>query len=271
MTTPTWLITGAGRGLGRALAIAAAESGATVIATVRDTHELPDHERILVQPLDVRDQLSVDAAVTRAIDATGRIDVLVNNAGYGLIGAIEETEVDAAADILDTDLLGPFRVSRAVIPHMREAGGGHILQVSSTGGVGTMPFLGLYNAAKWGLEGLSGALAAEVAPQGIRVTVVEPGGLDTAWATSSMRFAEPLPPYERQRVELFGTAEVPWAREGTGGGTSPEEAAAAILAHVADPGERFRLLVGDDAPAQVRAALDERLVDYRRDPRFGTG
>lgn len=270
MASTTWLITGASRGLGRALTLAAVEAGATVVAAVRGEHDLPEHERIIVQPLDVRDDAAARAAIERAVTETGRLDVVVNNAGYGLVGAIEEVDDDAARDILDTDLLGPLRLARAALPVMRAQGSGHIVQISTTGAVGTVPFLGLYNAAKWGLEGLSGALAAEAAPHGIRVTIVQPGGLDTAWGTSGMRFATPLPPYERQRIDLFGTAAVPWATEGTGGGTSPEDAAAEILAHVTDiADDRLRLLVGDDAPEQVRIALEQRIADYSKDSRFG--
>ncbi len=270
MTTPkTWLITGASRGLGRALAVAVAETGDTVIATVRGDHTLPDHDRIHVHWLDVRDHDGAAAAVARATAETGRLDVLINNAGYGLVGAAEEVTEDEARAIIDTDLLGPLWLSQAALPVLRDQGSGHIVQISTVGAVGTMPFFGLYNAAKWGLEGFSAALAAEVRPFGIRVTLAELGGIDTSWSTGSMRFADPHPAYEEQRLALFGTTETPWATDGTGGGMPPEDAAKLIIEHVLSPADdRLRLLIGDDAAAQVAMALRDRLADYALDERF---
>lgn len=268
----TWMITGAGRGLGRALAEAALEAGHTVVATVRGEHELPDHERLTVMTLDVRDRAAARDTVRRAVEHLGRIDVLVNNAGYGLIGSVEESSEDDIRAIMDTNLLGPLWLSQAVIPVMREQGGGHIVQISTVGAVGTMPLLGLYNSTKWGLEGFSEAMAAEVERFGIRVSLIEPGALDTAWAGPSMRFSSPSEVYNEQRTELFGTAEVPWPEGESGDATTPEDAATAILEHVASDGDqRLRVLVGDDAPEQVAAALDLRRQDYARDLRFPVG
>lgn len=267
-STKTWLVTGAGRGLGRSIALAAAEAGDTVVATVRDRHDLPEHERIHLHRLDVRDRAGAAEAVARAVELTGRLDVLVNNAGFGLVGMIEEVDEADARAILETDLLGPLWLTQAAVPVMREQGSGDIVQISTVGAVGTMPGLGLYNAAKWGLEGFSGALADEVRDFGIRVTLAEAGGLDTAWATSSMRFAEPHPAYDALRIATFGSTETPWAAEGTGGGMSPDDAAAALLRHLRDGDDRLRLLVGDDAPGQAAEALRLRIVDYGRDARF---
>ncbi|PPF46820.1 short-chain dehydrogenase/reductase [Pseudoclavibacter sp. AY1F1] len=287
MSTPqTWLITGANRGLGRAITLAALGAGQSVVATVRGEHSLPEHKQLLVLPLDVRDRSGAFRAVEQASARFGSVDVLVNNAGYGLIGAAEEVSEQEARDIIDADLLGPLWLSQAVLPGMRAKGAGHIVQISTVGAVGTMPTLGLYNAAKWGLEGFSEAMAAEVAGFGIRVTIVEPGELRTDWAGGSMRFSEPLTYYDELRTSLFGTPVVPWpssaptetdppadrsapAGEPEPGGTSPEDAAAAIISHVADPNDaRLRLLIGEDAPAQAHAALNLRLSDYGRDPRF---
>ncbi|RKW70849.1 SDR family NAD(P)-dependent oxidoreductase [Galactobacter caseinivorans] len=263
------MITGANRGLGRALTLAALEAGHRVVATVRGEHSLPPHERLSVQVLDVRDPNAARAAVQRAAAESGRLDVLVNNAGYGLIGAIEEATEEEARAIVDTNLLGPLWLSQAAIPIMRAQGAGHIVQISTVGAVGTMPTLGLYNSTKWGLEAFSEALAAEVKEFGLRVSLIEPGALDTDWAGSSMRFSSPDSAYDPLRTQLFGTAQVPWPQCEPSGGTSPAEAASAILAHVADPqDERLRVLVGDDAPVQVRAALTLRLADYARDERF---
>jgi NAD(P)-dependent dehydrogenase (short-subunit alcohol dehydrogenase family) len=266
-TRQVWLITGAGRGLGRALTHAALEAGHTVVATVRGEHALSPHERLHVRHLDVRDRSGARAVVAAVVSEFGRVDVLVNNAGYGLIGAIEEVGEGEVRDLLDADLLGPLWLSQAVLPVMRRQGSGHIVQISTVGAVGTMPTLGLYNAAKWGLEGWTEAMAAEVAGFGVRTTIVESGAIDTEWATGSMRFATPAPVYDDLRTRLFGTSDVPWPPGGTGGGTSPDAIAGAILAHVADASDRrLRLLVGEDAPAQVRAALEKRIEDYRLDP-----
>lgn len=264
------MITGANRGLGRALVDAALEAGHVVVATVRGESALPARDRLTVLNLDVRDRSAAHETVQRAADLLGGIDVLVNNAGYGLIGAIEEASEEDARAIIDTNLLGPVWLSQAVIPGMRRQGGGHIVQISSVGAVGTMPMLGLYNSTKWGLEAFSEAMAAEVERFGIRVSLIEPGALDTDWAGGSMRFSSPLHVYEAQRIELFGTAEVPWPSEGEPtGGTAPRDAATAILERVAASDDRrLRVLIGDDAPVQVRQALDLRQQDYARDPSY---
>lgn len=265
-----WIITGANGGLGRALTLAALDAGHTVVATARHTaHGLPTHDRLTVEQLDVRDRNAARALVERATAQHGGIDVLVNNAGYGLIGTAEEASEDDARDIIDTNLLGPLWLSQAVIPVMRDRGSGHIVQISTVGAVGTMPTLGLYNASKWGLEGFSEAMASEVAEFGIRVSLIEPGALDTDWAGASMRFSAPKPPYDPLRTRLFGTAAVPWPEADAARGADPALAATAILAHVSRGDDRrLRVLFGDDAPEQVAAALAARRGDYARDPRF---
>lgn len=266
----TWFLTGAGRGLGRALAEAALAAGHRVVATSRSGEVPLRSENLLALPLDVRDREACRAAVGRAVETFGGVDVLVNNAGYGLVGAVEEVAEDEARAILDTDLLGALWVTQAVLPGMREQGSGHIVQVSSVGGVGAMPFFGLYNAAKWGLEGFTEALAGEAREFGVRVTLAEPGAIDTEWGTGSMRFSAPLGDYDALRASVLGSAEVPWPSEPgtTGGGTAPADIAAAILAHVAAPEGPLRLLLGDDAPEQVAAVAGMRDADYRRDPRY---
>lgn len=143
------------------------------------------------------------------------------------------------------------------------------MQISTVGAVGTMPTLGLYNASKWGLEAFSEAMANEVGRFGIRVSLIEPGALDTDWAGGSMRFSSPNPAYDDLRTELFGSYEVPWPQGMPTGGTTPADAATAILTHIASQEDhRLRVLVGDDAPEQVHAALQLRHQDYARDPRF---
>lgn len=265
------MITGGNRGLGRALTMSALIAGHAVVATVRGEHSLPDHERLTVQTLDVRDRRAAHEAVELAAAHVGRLDVLVNNAGYGLIGAIEEASEDESRAIIDTNLLGPLWLSQAAIPIMRQQGGGHIVQISTVGAVGTMPMLGLYNSTKWGLEAFSEAMATEVQRFGIRVSIIEPGALNTDWAGGSMQFSSPARAYDDLRTEMFGTAEVPWPQTESSDGMTPEDAATAILARVASTDDnRLRILVGDDAPAQVRAALDLRHEDYSRDSRYAS-
>jgi NAD(P)-dependent dehydrogenase (short-subunit alcohol dehydrogenase family) len=294
-TRPTgprvWFVTGAGRGLGRAFVEAALAAGDRVVGTVRRGDALDDlaqrHPQTLaVLPLDVRDRAAVTATVDRAVEHFGHLDVVVNNAGYGLVGAIEEVSEAEARDIVDTDLFGALWVTQAALPHLRARGSGHIVQISTTGAVGTMPTFGLYNAAKWALEGFSEALAAEVAAFGIRVTIAELGGFATDWAGASMRFATPVAAYDLLRTSLFGSPVVPWEVPDPDPATHPDEAAdsseetaaesepgpdvaaAALLAHVDGDDGPLRLLVGDDAPHHVALALAARRDDYERDPRL---
>lgn len=270
-----WFITGAGRGLGRAFASAALDAGDRVVATVRregvldDLGGHPDALRVL--HLDVRHRAEVIATVERAVKCFDGLDVVVNNAGYGLVGAAEEVSEAELRALVDTNFLGAVWVTQAVLPHLRARGGGHIVQVSTVGGVGSMPLFGMYNASKWALEGFSEALAGEVASFGVRVTIAEPGGFATDWAGSSMRFADPSEAYDPLRISLFGSAEVPWDTSQAsedGGQPGPDVAARALLAHVDRDDGPLRLLIGDDAPEHVRMALELRRDDYLRDPRF---
>jgi NAD(P)-dependent dehydrogenase (short-subunit alcohol dehydrogenase family) len=275
--TRVWFITGAGRGLGRAFTEAALAAGDLVVATARRPALLEglaaEHPHALrVLALDVTDRNAVFATVDEALACFGSVDVVVNNAGYGLVGAAEEVSETEARLQLDTNLFGPLWVCQAVLPHLREQGSGHIVQISSTGGVGAMPLFGLYNAGKWALEGLSEALAAELAGSGVRVTIAEPGSFATDWAGSSMQFARPVAAYDGIRTTLFGAPTVPWELRETANtpadGADPGEAAAALMDFVDRDDDRLRLLVGDEAPAHVAIALDRRREDYARDPRF---
>ncbi|KAA9394942.1 SDR family NAD(P)-dependent oxidoreductase [Kocuria coralli] len=265
------MITGAGRGLGLALVERALAAGHNVVATTRGARFPIEDPRLTVLHLDVTDRTACLEAADQAVRVSGRLDVLINNAGYGLVGAIEEVSEDEARAILDTDLLGPLWMSQAVLPIMRSQGGGHIAQISSVGGVGAMPFFGLYNAAKWGLEAFSEALSGEVASSGVRVTIVEVGAMDTEWATGSMRFARPRPDYDGIRSEKLGASEVPWPSEpgSTGGGTPPAEVAERLVHHIASPEPGpLRLVIGDDAPSQIATVLDQRARDYARQDHY---
>lgn len=275
---PVWLITGAGRGLGRAFAEAALASGARVIGTVRTegafsevvaAHPHAAHELVL----DVRDREAVSEQIAGAGEVYGRLDVVVNNAGYGLVGAIEELGEDEVRAQVDTNLLGAIWVTQDAITQLRAAGGGEIVQISTVGAVGSMATFGLYNASKWGLEGFSEALAQEVSQFGIGVTIAQLGGFDTDWGGSSLQFAEPLPHYDELRTGLFGSPEVPWpppdpSAEPTD--APPQTAAAALLAHLARPADErpLRVLIGDDAPGQASAAYEARRDSYGKGSRL---
>ena len=193
-----WFITGASKGFGYVWTEAALARGDSVAAASRtigslDALKAQHGDRLLPLTLDVGNKAAVDAAVKQAHDHFGRIDIAVNNAGYGLFGAIEEvTEAEARAQI-ETNLFGALWVTQAVLPIMRAQGSGHIVQISSIGGVYAVPTVGLYHASKWGLEGFSQALAAEVKHLGIKVTIVEPGGFATEWGTTSAHRAKQLP------------------------------------------------------------------------------
>lgn len=270
-TTQNWLISGGSRGLGAALVSLALNAGHRVFACSRSGAASGSHDNLHPVKLDVADRAACASAVEGITRAHGPIDVLINNAGYGLVGATEEVSEEQARAIIDVDLLGPLWLTQAVLPGMRAAGHGHIIQVSSTGGVGAMPFLGLYNAAKWGLEGFSEALAGEVRAFGVKVTLAEIGSMDTHWGTSGMRFATPLVAYDAARTATLGSSEVPWAFEpgATSGGASVTTIAHALMRHLcADNETPFRLLLGADAPAQVASVLESRIQDYRKNPDF---
>jgi NAD(P)-dependent dehydrogenase (short-subunit alcohol dehydrogenase family) len=196
-----WFITGTSKGFGRVWAEAALERGDRVAATARNTDTLTElaerhGENVLPLALDVTDKAAVDAAVAHAHDHFGGLDVVVNNAGYGHFGTIEEATEEEARAQIETNVFGALWVTKAALPIMREQGSGHIIQVSSIGGVNAFPTLGLYHASKWALEGFSQSLAAEVAGFGIHVTIVEPGGFATDWAGPSAVHSAPLAAYD---------------------------------------------------------------------------
>lgn len=250
-----WFITGTSRGFGRSWAEAALWRGDRVAATARDTRSLRGlaeryGDAMLPIALDVTDRTAAFAAVQQAHTALGRLDVVVNNAGYGHYGFVEElTETEVRAQ-LDVNLFGALWVTQAAIPLLREQGGGHIMQVSCIGGIAAFPGLGIYNASKWALEGLSEALAQEVRSAGITVTLVEPGPYATDWATS-MSHSQPSPVYQPFR-EAMAYRQAAWSLSG------PIVTAAAILAaaDAADP--PLRLLLGGLAYDLARRTYDRR-------------
>lgn len=202
-----WFITGSSRGFGRQFTEAALERGDKVAATARNIDSLKDlvaghGEAILPLTLDVTDKAAATEAVQRAHAHFGRLDVVVNNAGYGLFGTVEELTERQVRDQMETNLFGALWVTQAALPLLREQGSGHIVQISTMGGVTTFPNLGGYHASKWALEGLTETLAQEVAAFGIKVTLVEPGGFATDWSGASASFAEQLPAYDEVRAAM---------------------------------------------------------------------
>ncbi|MFD6497910.1 SDR family oxidoreductase [Streptomyces sp. NPDC059944] len=264
MTQKIWFITGASRGFGREWAIAALERGDSVAATARDLSTLGDlrekyGERLLPLRLDVTDRDADFAAVKQAHERFGRLDVVVNNAGYGHFGLVEElTEAEARAQ-LETNLFGALWVTQAALPFLREQGSGHILQVSSIGGISAFPLVGIYHASKWALEGMSQALAQEVAPFGIKVTLIEPGGFATDWAGSSSSTSEPLPAYAEFHKEV---QEQRRKRVGTPG--DPAASAAAVLEIVDADEPPLRCFFGSAPLGIAKADYEQRLATWEK-------
>jgi NAD(P)-dependent dehydrogenase (short-subunit alcohol dehydrogenase family) len=260
MPSQVFLVTGSSRGLGRSIAEAVLGAGHRLVATARSTASLddlvaahPDAARAVA--LDVTDPDAAAAAVQAALDAFGRLDVLVNNAGYADLAAVEDITLDAFRAQIDTNLLGVVNVTKAALPVMREQGGGHIVNVSSVGGRMATPGLGAYQAAKWAVGGFSEVLAAEVGPLGIKVTVLEPGGMRTDWAGSSMDIPPVSAPYEptvgavARRMSDFATASA----------SDPDKVAQVVLEVAALDAPPVRLLVGTDAYNYGRAAWQARV------------
>jgi NAD(P)-dependent dehydrogenase (short-subunit alcohol dehydrogenase family) len=207
MSEKVWLITGASKGFGREWTEAALERGDRVAALSRSAGAFDElvskyDDAILPVQVEVTDREAVNAAVAQIVERFGRIDVVVNNAGYGLFGMVEEVSEQAARDQIEVNLFGALWVTQAVLPQLRSQGSGHIVQVSSIAGVFSLPGLGLYNASKFALEGFTASLAAEVKAFGIKVTLVEPAGYATDWAGPSAVHAEQSPAYEGVRAAM---------------------------------------------------------------------
>jgi NAD(P)-dependent dehydrogenase (short-subunit alcohol dehydrogenase family) len=252
VVTMVWFITGTSRGFGRVWAQAALERGDSVAATARDIGTLEDlavehGERLLALQLDVTDTAAIERSVLSAHQRFGRLDVVVNNAGYGQFGAIEELTEQEARRQIETNLFGPLWVTKAVVPLLREQRSGHIIQVSSIGGVMAFPLLGLYHASKWGLEGFSQSLSAELAEFGVHVTIVEPGGFTTDWSGDSAGRAQELAVYDgvrERRLQALGPIR---SRPG-----DPQATGAAILELVDAAEPPLRVFFGSSGLQMVR-------------------
>jgi NAD(P)-dependent dehydrogenase (short-subunit alcohol dehydrogenase family) len=258
----TWLITGASSGFGRELAQLLLQRGDRVAATVRKPNALQDlaakyGDRLWVAILDVTDSTAVRNVFDRAFTELQQIDVVVSNAGYALFGAAEEVGDAQIERQLNTNLLGSIQVARAVIPHLRQQGGGRIIQISSSVGQAAYPTMGVYAATKWGIEGFFEGTIPEVAPFGIEVTLVEPGASRTNFASSSADAGQLLEVYDQTPVGDFrrmaasaGLAMFPG---------DPRKVVSAIIASAEQNPAPKRLTLGSDAYALIHAALTERL------------
>jgi NAD(P)-dependent dehydrogenase (short-subunit alcohol dehydrogenase family) len=258
-----WFVTGASRGLGRAFAITALERGDLVAATARNTDTLADlvdtyGDAVLPMRLDVTDRAAAVGAVDRAHDHFGRLDVVVNNAGSGQYGFVEELSEAELRAQMETNFFGAVWVTQAALPHLRARGRGHIVQVSSIGGVTAFPNLAGYHASKWALEGFSQSLAQEVEPFGIRVTLIEPGGFSTDWVGSAHQAARhPAYSDEHRKFERARTERM--AKLGL-----PEAAGSALLKVVDSPDPPLRVFFGESPLSVARADYSSRLATWEQ-------
>ena len=253
----TWFITGASTGFGRLLAEEVLKSGAKVIATARKIDTILDLEekfpgQAKAFALDVTDYPQIASVVAQATASYGPVDVLVNNAGYGVAGAIEEVTEDEFMPMFQTNVFGLIHVTQTFLPHFRKQGSGHILNLSSIAGLAASPGLGYYNATKFAVEGLSEALAAELAPLGIRVTIVEPGPFRTDFLGRSSVLAETvIPDYDATsgNTRRYFVDQVGKQRG------DPLRAVHAMMAVVDSPNPPLRLLLGSVALQRLRTKL----------------
>src|SRR5690348_9367591 len=251
MSDRNWFITGASRGFGRAFTQAALAAGDRVAATARDTASLDDlvaehGDALLPIELDVTDREAAFAAVRRAHDHFGRLDVIVNNAGYGVAGAVEELTEAQARRQIEVNVFGALWVTQAALPILRGQGSGWIVQVASIGGLAAFPLTGIYHARKWALEGFAETLRQEVDPIGIRFLMVEPSGFRTDWAGSSMDRADPIDAYEQ--IDLIAERRAAQQEENNGSKPgNPDLAAQALLDTLDRDDPPFRPLLGNIA------------------------
>ena len=262
MAEKVWFITGTSRGFGREWAIAALERGDKVAATARNTRTLDDlttkyGDALLPIQLDVTDRDADFAAVKQAHDHFGRLDIVVNNAGYGHFGFIEELTEQEARDQIETNVFGALWVTQAALPYLRAQRSGHIIQVSSIGGITAFQNVGIYHASKWALEGFSQSLAQEVAPFGIHVTLIEPGGFSTDWAGSSSKRSAPHPDYKEVHEEADRLRSQRVSEPG-----DPKASAAAVLKLVDAEKPPLRIFFGELPLQLAKADYESRLATW---------
>ncbi|PEO00321.1 short-chain dehydrogenase/reductase [Bacillus cereus] len=260
-----WFITGSSRGFGRSLAEAVLKHGDKLVATARKPKQLADlvecyRENICTIELDVTNPEQAKAAIDFAIKTFGRIDVVVNNAGYSNIAAIEETSFEDFYAQIETNLWGVINVTKAALPILHKQRSGHFIQFSSIGGRCCSPGLAPYQASKFAVEGFSEVLSKEIAPIGLKVTLIEPGGFRTDWGGSSMKVVEPGDDYK----ETVGSI-LTYIRQNTGKEIGdPDKAALAIIKIVDEENPPLRLLLGSDAVNLANATDQAKLDETKR-------
>jgi len=264
MSQRTWFITGVSSGFGRQVTEQLLEDGDRVVGTVRDTGKVaalveryPDLFRVEV--LDVRDTAALRDVVERAFAQIKRIDVIVSNAGYGLFGAAEELSDKQIDDMIATNLVGSIQLIRAVMPHLRAQGGGRIIQISSYGGQVAFPGNSLYHATKWGIEGFCESVAQEVAPFGIGMTIVEPGGARTEFRYGSAQMAKLMPIYDGNPAHGFMRMLDP--KNGLAPG-DPARMAARIIESVDVEPAPLRMVLGSQALESTLTTLRKRIAGF---------
>jgi NAD(P)-dependent dehydrogenase (short-subunit alcohol dehydrogenase family) len=261
MSPRTWFITGTSKGFGREWALAALDRGDRVVGTARNPSTMDDlaakyPETFLALPLDVTDRDAVFATVAAAHDHFGELDIVVNNAGYGQFGMVEELSEAEARDQIETNLFGALWVTQAALPYLRAAGKGHFLQISSIGGISAFPGIGMYHASKWALEGISQALAQEVAGFGIHVTLIEPGGFSTDWGGPSAKHATAIEAYAPVR-------EASQRRRAGNTPGDPTASAAAVLKVVDAEAPPLRAFLGTAPLSIAESDYASRLETWR--------
>jgi NAD(P)-dependent dehydrogenase (short-subunit alcohol dehydrogenase family) len=264
MPARTWLITGVSSGFGRELTLQLLERGDRVVGTVRDTTKVADiaerhPDGFRPEVLDVTDGAAVRALVDRVFAEWGHVDVVVSNAGYGLFGAAEELSDPQVDQIIATNLSGSIQLIRAALPHLRAQGGGRIIQMSTYGGQVAFPGNSMYHATKWGIEGFCESVAQEVAPFGIGLTIVEPGGARTEFRYGSAQVAELMPEYEGNPAHAFLALLDP--ANGLAPGDPARMATRIIESTDVEPAP-LRIVLGSQALESTLAALRARVADF---------
>ncbi|TPE46348.1 oxidoreductase [Pontibacter mangrovi] len=265
MANKVWFITGVSSGFGRVLAEEVVRNGDKVIGTVRQHRQLDEFNAIaegkaFAYMMDVTNPDGVKATVEAAIKHLGRIEVLVNNAGFGFLGAVEEASVKEFREVMETNFFGALQVTQAVLPHMRRQGSGHIVQMSSVAGFRSTQGFGVYNASKFALEGMSEALAQEVAPLGIKVSIIEPGPFRTNFAGSSIKAAQQEMPEYESTARVFKNTILGYAGQQEG---DPVKAAQVLLQVVDNENPPLRLPLGQTAYNAVRNKLQQVEQDLK--------
>jgi NAD(P)-dependent dehydrogenase (short-subunit alcohol dehydrogenase family) len=264
MTARTWLITGVSSGFGRELTQQLLDRGDHVIGTIRDTAKVADlteqhPDTFTAEILEMTDTAAVRKLVDHSFEEVGRIDVIVSNAGYGLFGAAEELTDAQVDDIIATNLTGSITLIRAALPHLRAQGGGRIIQLSTYGGQVAFAGNSMYHATKWGIEGFCESVAHEVAPFGIGITIVEPGGARTEFRYGSARIAHLMPEYDDNPAHAFQTMLDP--ANGLAPG-DPTRMATRIIDSVDTEPAPLRMMLGSQALEGTLAVLRKRIADF---------